>query len=163
MEIEIVYPTEKYFSSFHETLSKVASERVYIEMVEAPPLEKVIGFQTSIISINGPVYYAIQNDRVIGWCDVFPEDNPRQSHRGGLGMGLLPEFRGKGIGSKLLKAVLDHAKGFGLEKVELHVYTTNTSAIALYKKFGFEQEGLIKKYRKLDGNYFDCLVMGKFL
>jgi RimJ/RimL family protein N-acetyltransferase len=163
MDIEIVYPTEKYFSSFHEVLSKVASERVYIEMIEAPPLEKVSGFQKKLISINGPVYYAIQNNCVVGWCDVFPEDNPRQSHRGGLGMGLLPEFRGKGVGSKLLKAVLEHAKKFGLEKVELNVYTTNVPAIALYKKFGFEQEGLLKKYRKLDGKYFDCLAMGKFL
>lgn len=163
MEIAIVYPSQKYFPSFHETLAKVASERIYIEFVEAPPLEKVIVFQTAITSINGPVYYAIQNDQVVGWCDVFPEDNPRLSHRGTLGMGLLPEFRGKGVGSRLLQAVLDHAKKFGLEKVELKVYTTNESAISLYKKFGFEQEGYIKNYRKLDGRYFDCLVMGKFL
>jgi putative acetyltransferase len=78
-------------------------------------------------------------------------------------MGLLPEFRGQGLGSKLLSAVLDHAKKFGLEKVELNVYTSNTPAVALYKKFGFEQEVLIKKYRKLEGQYFDCLAMGKFL
>lgn len=163
METQIVYPSEKYFESFHNALSTVARERVYLEMIEAPPLKKVSGFQKDLISNNGPVYYAVQNDRVVGWCDVFPMSNPRQSHRGGLGMGLVPEFRGKGIGGKLLKAVLNHAKSFGLEKVELHVYTSNEPAIALYKKFGFEQEGLIRKYRKLDGQYFDCLAMGKFL
>lgn len=163
MSIEIVYPSEKYFASFHETLSSVARERVYIEMIEAPPLEKVSGFQRDLIAKNGPVFYAIRNERVVGWCDVFPEGNPRQSHRGSLGMGLLPEVRGQGVGSRLLTAVLDRAKTFGLEKVELHVYTSNEPAIALYKKFGFEQEGLIRKYRKLDGVYFDCLAMGKFL
>jgi ribosomal protein S18 acetylase RimI-like enzyme len=83
--------------------------------------------------------------------------NPRQGHRGGLGMGLIPEFRGQSLGSQLLLAVLDHSKRFGLDKVELHVYTSNVAAIALYKKFGFEQEGLIKKYRKVDGQYFDYL------
>lgn len=77
-------------------------------------------------------------------------------------MGLVPEFRNLGIGSKLLSATLEHAKIFGLEKVELDVYTSNFKAIALYKKFGFEQEGLIRKYRKLDGRYFDCLTMAKF-
>jgi RimJ/RimL family protein N-acetyltransferase len=163
MSVEIVYPSEKYFSSFHEALSKVASERVYIEMIEAPSLDKVSAFQKDLIGKNGPVYYAIDNDRVVGWCDVFPFNNPRQSHRGGLGMGLIPEYRGQGLGSKLLSSVIEHSKRFGLEKIELNVYTTNTSAIALYKKFGFEQEGLIKKYRKLDGQYFDCLAMGKFL
>lgn len=94
---------------------------------------------------------------------IYPEENPGQNRRGGLGMGLLPEYRGQGLGSKLLGSVLDHAKNFGLEKVELHVYTSNQTAIALYKKFGFEIEGLIKKYRILDGEYFDALTMAKFL
>jgi L-phenylalanine/L-methionine N-acetyltransferase len=163
MDIKILYPEEKYFASFHEALSVVAREQIYIEMIEAPTLEKVISFQKEHIQKNGPVYYAVQNERVVGWGDVFPMNNPRMSHRGGLGMGLLPEFRGQGLGSKLLKAVLDHSKSFGLEKVELHVYTTNEPAISLYKKFGFEEEGVIKNYRKLDGKYFDCLAMSKFL
>jgi putative acetyltransferase len=60
-------------------------------------------------------------------------------------------------------AALEHSKKFGLEKVELQVYTSNLPAIALYKKQGFEQEGIIKNFRKLDGQYFDCLAMGKFL
>lgn len=160
---QIIYANEKYFESFYQTLTAVAKERIYIEMIEPPPFEKVCGFQKSLISKNGPVYYAISNDKVVGWCDAFPEDNPRQSHRGSLGMGLLPEFRGQGIGSQLLKAVLDQAKKFGLEKIELNVYSSNAPAIALYKKLGFEQEGLIKKYRRLDGEYFDCLIMGKFI
>lgn len=132
-------------------------------MIEAPPLEKIISFQRDIISKNGPAYYAIDGDSVVGWCDVFPEENPRLRHCGNLGMGILPEFRGQGIGSKLLQKVIEHAKIFGLEKIELKVYTSNLSAVALYKKFDFEQEGLIKKYRKLEDYYFDCFVMGKFL
>ncbi len=161
--INVIYANEKYFPSFHEALSAVAKERIYIEMIEAPPLEKVASFQQELISKNGPVYYALSGDKVVGWCDVFPEENPRQNHRGGLGMGILPEFRGQGIGSQLLQKVIEHAKSFGLEKIELNVYSSNVSAIGLYKKFGFDQEGLIKKYRKLDGQYFDCLAMGKFL
>lgn len=163
MNIDIIYTEEKYFPSFHEALTVVAKELIYIEMIEPPPLETVAGFQRGLIAKNGPTYFALHGGRVVGWCDVFPEDNPRQSHRGGLGMGCLPEFRGKGLGGRLLKAVLEHAKKFGLEKVELNVFTSNIPAIALYKKFGFEEEGLIKKYRKLDGQYFDCLAMGKFL
>ncbi len=163
MKIEIVYPSEKYFKSFHDALSVVAKERVYIEMIEAPSLEKVASYQSELISKNGPVFYALNQEQVVGWCDIFPQENPRLSHRGSLGMGILPEFRGKGIGSELLSRVLDQAKKFGLEKVELNVYTTNTSAVALYKKFGFQQEGLIQRYRKLDGRYYDCFVMGKFL
>ena len=159
--IDIIYANENYFESFHKALNIVAKERLYIEMIEAPPLKNVSEFQRGLISKNGPVYYAIENQTVVGWCDIFPEDNPRQSHRGSLGMGLLPAYRGKGIGSRLLEAVLAHAKSFGLEKVELNVYTSNVAAIALYKKMGFVEEGLLKKYRKLDGIYYDCIVMAK--
>lgn len=162
--IEIVYAQEKYFKSFHQALSIVAQELIYLEMTEAPPFEKIAEVQQDLISKNEPVYYAIQNkEKVVGWCDICPETKPRQSHRGSLGMGLIPDCRGQGIGSRLLAQALDHAKAFGFEKVELHVYSSNTAAVKLYKKFGFEQEGLIKKFRKLNGQYFDYLAMGKFL
>lgn len=160
--IEIIYPEEKYFPSFHNALSEVAKERIYIEMLEPPPLQKVTEFQKSLMVKNGPVYYAVDNGKVVGWCDIFPSENPRFSHRGSLGMGLLKDYRGKGLGKKLLEKTIAHAKKFGLEKVELSVYTSNIHAIKLYKNLGFQEEGLIKKYRKLDGNYFDCLVMGLF-
>jgi RimJ/RimL family protein N-acetyltransferase len=161
--VQVIYAKEDLIPSYHQCLDLVAKEKIYVEMTEAPPLEKVMGFQKALIAAGGPVFYAVQDNSVVGWCDVFPEENPRLKHRGSLGMGLHPEFRGRGLGKKLLAATLDKAKEFGLEKVELHVYTTNLPAIALYKKLGFSEEGTIKKYRKLDGVYFDCLSMGKFL
>jgi ribosomal protein S18 acetylase RimI-like enzyme len=160
---QILYAEEKWIPSYREALDLVAREKIYIEMIEAPPLEKVREFQMGLISKNGPVYYAVQDQQVVGWCDVFPKDNPRQKHRGGLGMGILPSFRGQGLGSQLMDAVLRHSKLFGLEKIELQVYTTNTPAISLYKKFGFVEEGLTRSYRKVDGVTFDALSMAKFL
>jgi ribosomal protein S18 acetylase RimI-like enzyme len=154
----IVYADEKYFPSFHQTLGAVARERIYIEMLEAPSLEQVADFQRGLIERNSPVYYALEGERVVGWCDITGKDNPRQA-----GMGLLPGYRGKGLGSKLMNEALAHAKRSGFEKVELHVYSTNLNAIALYKKFGFEQEGIIRNYRKVDGRYFDAIMMGKIL
>jgi len=163
MDIKIVYAHTKYINSFYEALKFVANEKIYIEMIEPPPLEKVREFQESLISKNGAVFYAINGDQVVGWCDAFPMDNPRQKHRASLGMGLLPEYRGKGIGSQLLISTINKSKECGLEKIELQVYTSNKPAIALYKKYGFEEEGIIKSYRKLEGQNYDCLSMAKFL
>ena len=50
-----------------------------------------------------------------------------------------------------------------LEKVELSVYSSNKAAIQLYKKFGFQEFGYIKNFRKLENNYYDCIEMEKFL
>lgn len=163
MATKLIYPTENYFPSYHRALESVAKEGVYIEMIEPPPLEQVVVFQKSLIEKNGPVYYALEGDQVVGWCDIFPNENPRMNHRGNLGMGIVSGFRGQGLGSKLIEETLAHAKRFGLEKVELHVYTSNVSAIGLYHKFGFVEEGLIRDYRRLSGHTFDCLAMAKFL
>ena len=161
--IEIIYADINYLESFHRTLNFVAQERVYIEMIEAPSVGEVRAFQESLISINAPVFYALDGNQVIGWCDVLPINSPRQNHRAQLGMGLLPDYRGRGIGSQLLDHAIKHSKKIGLEKIELYVYTRNTPAIALYRKFGFHEEGTIEKYRKLDNEYFDCLLMSQFL
>ena len=167
MNVHIVLGEEKYLVGFHQCLDVVAREKIYIEMIEAKPFEEVAEFQRKLFSAQGPSYYAVERfaegERVVGWCDIFPKDNPRQKHRGVLGMGLIPEFRGKGIGSRLMTQTLAHAKEFGLEKIELQVYTTNSAALALYKKFGFFEEGVVKHYRKLDGKYFDSISMAKFL
>lgn len=159
----IIYADPLYFGSFREALDSVARERVYIEFVEAPALEGVASFQNALIASHAPTYFALDHNRVVGWCDIVPKENPRLKHRGVLGMGLRADYRGKGLGSQLMAAALRHASKIGLEKIELTVYATNTAAIALYKKHGFEQEGYFKNYRKLDGMYFDCLAMGKFL
>ncbi len=160
--VEILYPTPELIPSYYECLKFVASERVYIEMIEAPPLERVVAFQRAHMKMRGPVAYAVDAGRVVGWVDVFPESAPRFKHRGGLGMGMYPEYRGKGLGTRLLMEVLEQCSNFGLEKVELHVYTTNLPAIALYRKCGFVEEGLLRDYRRVDGRSYDCLAMAFF-
>ena len=157
--VQIVYGNEIYFESFYEALSSVARERIYLEMLQPPSFNDVVAFQQGLINRKGPVFYAVYNQKVVGWADIFPEDNPRMSHRGSLGMGIIKEFRGQGIGTELLSAAIEQAKKTGLEKIELNVYSENDKAIHLYKKLGFKEEGIIKNYRKLDGKYFDSIIM----
>jgi ribosomal protein S18 acetylase RimI-like enzyme len=162
--IKIQYASKELIPSYREALDCVAREKIYLEMIEAPPLESVMKFQTEHIARNGAIYYAVNGDKVVGWCDAFPFESLRFKHRASLGMGIIPEYRGQGIGTKLVHAVIDHCRKMGLEKIDLEVYTTNTAAVALYKKLGFVEEGLKRKNRKLeDGTYFDIHLMAKFL
>jgi ribosomal protein S18 acetylase RimI-like enzyme len=162
-EIEIQYGTPDLVPSFRRTLDRVAREKVYIEITKAFPLKQVREFQVGLMRKKAPIFYAVHKGEVIGWIDISWSDNPRMKHRGRLGMGLLPEYRGNGIGGKLMDAALKQARKCKLEKVELQVYTSNKRAIALYKKMGFKVEGQIQRYRKVGNRYFDCLCMGKFL
>ena len=69
-------------------------------------------------------------------------------------------YRGRGIGEMLLTAVHEQAKRLGAERILLEVRVSNTPAIALYKKFGYEGYGIRAKYYE-DGE--DALVMKKML
>jgi len=161
--IRIIYAEEKYLSSFHQALDRVAREQIYVEMITAPAWEKTFDFFKKQTEGNFPVYYAIHDEKVVGWADISPSENPRLAHRGFLGMGLIDGYRGQGLGSQLLEACIQHAKKIEIEKIELSVYSNNSAAIALYKKFGFQEMGFIKHYRKLNEQYFDCVQMEKFL
>ena len=54
--------------------------------------------------------------------------------------------RKKGIGTVLLDKIIEMAKQTGRDNISLEVNEKNYIAINLYKKFGFEQIGIRKKY-----------------
>ncbi len=55
-----------------------------------------------------------------------------------------PEFRGVGIGNKLMLNAEKEARSRGLRYISLDVEVENENAINLYKKFGYEITGKIK-------------------
>jgi ribosomal protein S18 acetylase RimI-like enzyme len=162
-DIRIVPISEEHIESFHSCLDSVARERVYLAGVKAPPLESTREFILGNIRDNIPQFVALDGERVVGWCDIRPKRGKDFSHCGILGMGVLKEYRRRGIGTKLLDNAIDAAKDFGMEKIELEVYTSNIPAIKLYEKRGFILEGIKKKARKLDGEYFDLKIMALFM
>lgn len=59
-----------------------------------------------------------------------------------LGMALLPEYRGQGLGTALMKELFKGMKARGIEKVSLSVAPENEPAIRLYERFGFQEVGM---------------------
>ena len=162
-DVEIVPISEEDVESYHACLDSVVRERRYLAGVKAGPIESAREFVSSNIRNNYPQYVALKKNRVVGWCDIIPMKGADFSHCGRLGMGVLKGYRGKGLGTLLLNATLGAAKEFGLERVELEVYTSNTPAIRLYEKRGFVSEGVKKRARKLDGEYYDIQIMALFI
>jgi ribosomal protein S18 acetylase RimI-like enzyme len=79
-------------------------------------------------------------------------------------MGVARPWRGRGVGSALLTAAIEKARSDGLHKLSLEVFPHNEAAIALYRKFGFREEGRrVKHYRRANGELWDSIVMGLLL
>jgi ribosomal protein S18 acetylase RimI-like enzyme len=74
-------------------------------------------------------------------------------------MGLLPQFRHQGIGKRLIAQSLAAAQAYGLQRVELMVRENNAGAIALYRKVGFEIEGVQRNAVFVDGTYENIILM----
>ncbi len=105
---------------------------------------------------------ALHQGTVIGHMGLEQFSRVRRSHAGSFGMGVLPAWQGKGVGSKLLATALDIADNWmNLQRVELSVYADNEAAISLYRKFGFETEGLFRDYAVRDGRLVDTLSMAR--
>ncbi len=157
--IQVKHITPDHIEGFHYALDVVARERKYIAFLEAPPLAFTREFVLENIRNGNPHYIVIADDRVIGWCDIIRLTRPVHSHVGTLGIGLLPGFRGQGIGTNLITATMAAALDRGILRIELTVHANNKPAIALYEKVGFEKEGILRDQTLIDGNYIDSIMM----
>jgi ribosomal protein S18 acetylase RimI-like enzyme len=151
---------EEHIAGFHAALDAVSRERKYLAFLEAPPLEKTAAFIRNNIKQDFPQFVALADGKVVGWCDIIPaKDRPIHAHSGVLGIGILKDFRGKGLGRKLMTETIAKAQRQGLTRIELTVRENNDNAIALYKKLGFETEGLKKRAARIDGVYENIYLM----
>jgi RimJ/RimL family protein N-acetyltransferase len=70
---------------------------------------------------------------------------------------------GQGIGAEALRLVLRKAAGLRLRKVLLEVASDNPRAIALYRRAGFDTEGVLRRQLPRGSSFVDVLIMAAFL
>ena len=148
---------------FQRITDAVMRERRFLAFVEGFPIDEVAAFVARNLRLRNPHVVADDSGRVVGWCDIRRETIPVYAHVGHLGMGLLPDYRGRGIGMRLLRVAIGEARAAGFERIELSVYAANARALALYRKAGFAHEGTRVRGRKLDGEYDDVHILGMIL
>jgi ribosomal protein S18 acetylase RimI-like enzyme len=106
---------------------------------------------------------AVAGGQVIGFLVVERIAHPVNRHVATLGMAVERSWRGRGVGSALMEAALGWARSAGVEKVTLEVYPTNQPAVALYRKFGFFEEGRLSRQSLKSYGYEDEVIMSKFV
>ncbi len=113
-------------------------------------------------AIRGKYLVARKGDQIVGHGFLEPLHLEAIKHVCNLTMVVHEGHQGQGIGKLLLNHLIDWAKeSEHIEKIELHVRSTNERAIRLYESCGFQKEGCWKKRIKLGpGNYLDDVLMG---
>lgn len=151
-----------------EMINSLVDEKAYITVQKKMTLQeekkyfknmlKEIGEKTRVqlfIDIDGKVY---------GNAEVTLIDNNVRKHIGELGISLKKEARGKGLGEKLIRKIIEKAaKDLKVKIITLHVFTCNKVATNLYKKVGFKKFGTIKGGISYYGKLVDNNMMIKYI
>lgn len=111
-----------------------------------------------------PVLVAECDGMVVGWGSLN-RFNPRRAYDFVVDFSVYVEraWRGKGVGSALLRALIARAKDLGYHKMVLSAFPWNTAGMALYEKHGFRTVGIYREQGLLDGKWVDTIVMEKIL
>ncbi len=127
--------------------------------------EKVADSEAFIrgLTSDSHMLVAEQDGRVVACAGLHVSSRARLRHVGGLGIMVHAEHQGQGIGTALMKALLDLADNWlMLKRVELCVFVSNERAVKLYERLGFVIEGT-KKYAAVRyGVYADEYLMARY-
>ena len=110
------------------------------------------------------VIVAEYEDQIVGWASLNQYNN-RCAYDGvaDLSAYISREFRGKGIGKKLLAELEFLAKENGFHKIVLFTFPFNQLGQGLYTKMGFREVGVFKNQGILDGKFVDVMAMEKLV
>ncbi len=103
------------------------------------------------------VLVALAVDEIIGYLTAVGSDREPAE----ISLGVAQEWRGHGVGTRLVKAAIRWGGDHHVHKLAVEVFPHNQPTLHLFEKLGFQHEGLRPKhYRRRSGALWDVTVMG---
>ena len=97
---------------------------------------------------------------IVGHVNLLGDRLPTALHRCELGIGIERDYRGRGLGRRLMNQALDFARNSpSLHWVDLKVFAHNTRAIDLYTRLGFVEVGRVPDRFRIEGLAVDDVIM----
>ena len=114
---------------------------------------------------NQLILLAFNHDELIGVATVTGENDQPVRHIGEIGISILKEYWGYGLGTIMIEEIIDWATdGKVIKRLEIKVQERNKRAFSLYQKLNFEIEGTIKcGFLSEDNEYLDIILMSYIL
>lgn len=132
--------------------------------------ERTTSVEEQRMKINGIIHdpfstiFVVENeDFLIGFLGAMGNAAKRKKHSVYIAIGILQKWVGQGIGMQLFQELERWAKEQQVHRLELTVMTDNEAGLALYKKAGFEVEGVKRHSMKVRDQYVDEYYMAKLI
>jgi len=150
-----------------EVIRTDAPDRSYVLMEHygARP-DSIKAYICGIDAEKNLLLVAVSGDRVIAVLSGIQMGKgkiPHTAHVMAVGLHVMPQYRGMGIGTRMLDYAARWAKGRGFEKLEADIFTTNKRSLHLFERAGFIEEGTRQKRIRIGKQYIDEILLGKIL
>ena len=130
----------------------------------APSAEAERAFMASRLGPdNATLVVAMVDSEVVGLLDFLGGSYGEDAHAGEFGLSVAREYRGRGIGSALIEALMDWAPAHGVRRIQASTWSNNPRASRLYERLGFVCEGVRRGAIVSGGETLDVLVLVRML
>lgn len=150
-------------------LKQAGSETPYLVMdskgMEMTPDEMSENLANLYESPNNVLMVALADGKVIGTASVKASSKSRMEHIGELGISILKDYWGFGLGSLMMEELIEWSKESGvIRRLELTVQHRNQRAVHVYEKMGFKTEVIMARGAKTDdGEFLDVHLMSMMI
>ncbi len=167
MELSVRTPNSSEAQITIESMAVIAANSPYIlstpESFRAKNLDTQIKWLEESAQSDTSVIIAVYNQSgfIVGFCNARSYSDIKRKHRAALGISIHSEYRGHGLGKKLMEILIQNIKKFkDIKIIELDVMTENITAIKMYEKLGFKHGGIFPKaFLFQDEKFIDNLTM----
>ena len=161
LEIRTAKPADA--RAFLEHWTAIVEEERFVRSEEVEMSPRAYRRRFRQRSDFGTDLLAFEGGRLVGHVTVQRERHPVTRHVGSLGIAVAADARGRGIGRRLMVEAISWSKQAGVEKLVLSVYPHNDAAIALYRSFGFVEEGRLARHSRKSYGYEDEILMAAWI
>jgi putative acetyltransferase len=127
-----------------------------------PTLEQEVQFlKTYRGQANSVLLVAEDAGGVVGLLGLLGRPMPQEAHVGVVGISVHRDYRGQGLGTRLLEALFEWTPAHGIRRIEIEGFANNPGAIRLYESLGFVREGVRRGALVVDGEYVDVVCMAR--
>ena len=161
--LQIFRPRGENAAEILEYLKTIGEETHFLLMDEnglgiSEEEERLI-LEENLKQERGGVYGGRINGELACMFSLSCHPRRRLAHTGEIALSVRKKYWHIGVGSAIMEALIELAKEASLKNVELGVYADNERAIALYRRFGFEEIGRHRGKMYVDGEYYDEILM----
>ena len=149
-----------------ELINSLVEEKADILRTEKVSREEEIDWLSKVLNRleKDETFYMVAevNGKVVAVSEINRRSG-YEKHVGVIGIAIRSGFRDSGIGTEMMKTLVEQAQEMGLKVLTLTAFATNKRAIHVYQKVGFVQTGTIPKKHFKEGKYIDEIILTKLL